>query len=379
MPHTYDPSLCFPVGSTCWPIFITYQTTLQLTGSMYGSGNIQYAFGVEGDITAQLAYVNNVQSITGTAVANKIVDSLTISTGCLANIVADLSTTITIAIPAVSVTMQVTALRVRSTITLGDSCPMSQVSATTLLDLLQSDFSGNYYQNPTSAYALPQELGAAGQTLCGGRLDCSSILGSGKGDPHFSSFSGGNFDIHGVKNTVYNIFSSYRVQINAHFIGTTNSTLTYLGGTAILTHAFKMHYSPETDNFTVNGIPLPDFTRQQLASCEGDESWAFKYPGLVVLQLPGLRLSLSRKWQAKDSLYACKYVFRLLRDQACYVTPHGVLGQTASFIAPVHPLDGNGLGVIEGALEEYIEPSLFSTASVYSRFGRKNDSLSSSF
>jgi len=63
---------------------------------------------------------------------------------------------------------------------------------------------------------------------------------------------------------------------------------------------------------------------------------------------------------------------KLNRNDPCFSPPHGVLGQTAQLSNVVHPLDNNGLGVIDGKLQDYVETAPFAAQSKFSRLRRHN-------
>lgn len=215
-------------------------------------------------------------------------------------------------------------------------------------------------------------------------IDLSSIAGSApggvSGDPHFQSFSGGSFDISGSPGKMYNLISGPWGQVNAQFIGHQVdqhvSNITFLGEIAIVLgrNASVVRYNPRSDEFTWEQPPsLPKSIIQAVTvlNCDGQDYPASKTTRIATIQLPGLRLTFSRKWQPKIAGFGVTLRASLTRTPHgapgahCSSPLHGLLGQTSAWTEPVTP-GAKGEAIIEGMIEDYEVPSLMSCGTRFS-------------
>jgi hypothetical protein len=221
------------------------------------------------------------------------------------------------------------------------------------------------------------------------------------GDPHFTSFSGGNYEVMGKPGHFYNIVSDKHLQINAQFVGGRGST-TWIG-------AFSVQYNGHSVTYDVENQELMFDNEKNDVSSVGNQVWHLsadkksyisktrKSPDATArihVKVPGYFFVFTRKHEVRP-LY--KRYFAMKGDQykgkkvhymdihsekvdtdgaEAFVFPHGLLGQTARFNKPVKAFgDGkytsrqrNGEGVIEGTYEDYEVPDLLSNEFKFNQY-----------
>jgi hypothetical protein len=192
------------------------------------------------------------------------------------------------------------------------------------------------------------------------------------GDPHFTSFSGGNYDINGRVNFFYNIITDANFHWNAKFVSRNprghGSMHTYIGESAFLIHGTRIFCDPVKWAMFVDGrrVPMSD-ERQYL---HGGVHYVKFTETIMYIRAPGFFIAL--KHVLKDhgkELAHFDHVVDLTDEPNGRVRPHGLLGQTATFTKPVVAKGKQGEGVIAGVVADYEVSTLWSLDCKYSRYG----------
>eukprot|EP01006_Ploeotia_vitrea_P044721 TRINITY_DN66857_c0_g2_i1.p2 TRINITY_DN66857_c0_g2~~TRINITY_DN66857_c0_g2_i1.p2 ORF type:complete len:607 (+),score=78.15 TRINITY_DN66857_c0_g2_i1:2224-4044(+) len=200
------------------------------------------------------------------------------------------------------------------------------------------------------------------------------------GDPHFVSFSGGEYDVTGKAGFTYNIITDKYFQWNAQFVSRNarSSMFTYIGRTGFSVNGTRVVCDPATKTVTIgrHDVTPQEYDTRLYIAGNGvnnvnmggvERSGAVSYyikvtKDLVFLRVPGFRIVL--KYMSQDHgkpLAHFDHFVELADDPMGRISPHGLLGQTANFLRPVTPKGKNGQGVIEGTVDDYEVPALFST------------------
>lgn len=231
-------------------------------------------------------------------------------------------------------------------------------------------------------------------------------LGFIAGDPHFISFSGGKYEVSGIPEHMYNIISDKNVQFNGKFVaGSSNST--WIGEAGFLYNGHTIDWAAADEHILFDGQKLVAKTQKAGKHCLDEECkyylnfWKGHHPAPPRLDvvLPGYQVHLTRKhaprvlyWNRRNywnsikgtgvhhygnrPFYFDHQVMRIQDSESVAAThPHGLLGQTARFTAPVeHHTDSlgrparNGEGVIEGNVHDYEVSTIFGTDFKFNQF-----------
>eukprot|EP01006_Ploeotia_vitrea_P020049 TRINITY_DN52296_c0_g1_i1.p1 TRINITY_DN52296_c0_g1~~TRINITY_DN52296_c0_g1_i1.p1 ORF type:complete len:1325 (+),score=135.67 TRINITY_DN52296_c0_g1_i1:405-3977(+) len=195
------------------------------------------------------------------------------------------------------------------------------------------------------------------------------------GDPHFISFSGGQYDITGSAGHHYNIISDRYFNWNAKFVNrhNTGEEMTYLGVSGFLINGTHVVCDPATRTLTIENKEVK-VSNERVPLQPGSPYYVkVADEGLMFLRVPGYRLVLKPIHKAHG--YPLPHFDHWIEpmeetDGSGKIHPHGLLGQTANFNHPVKPKNKNGLGVIEGTVKEYEVRSLFSLDFKFAQYGK---------
>eukprot|EP01004_Peranema_trichophorum_P004613 NODE_3524_length_1335_cov_16.510726_g3080_i0.p1 GENE.NODE_3524_length_1335_cov_16.510726_g3080_i0~~NODE_3524_length_1335_cov_16.510726_g3080_i0.p1 ORF type:complete len:369 (-),score=46.00 NODE_3524_length_1335_cov_16.510726_g3080_i0:228-1175(-) len=196
------------------------------------------------------------------------------------------------------------------------------------------------------------------------------------GDPHFSSFSGGQFEVLGEHGKIYNIISTQDFQWNVEFINRRNSRKgTYIGscGFIVFNSTVIIH---QNGGCYVNGKALVTFHKMFFDSNHkywiisyGRHSYALHLPCYYLYIIRTVKNTNVQLTTQHRRLTIKRYHLNIIirRHQHNCVT-HGILGQTSHFHYPVTSAGLNGEGVVQGQLCDYIVKSLLSYDSPFSLY-----------
>lgn len=205
-----------------------------------------------------------------------------------------------------------------------------------------------------------------------------------RGDPHFISFSGGNYDVKGEAGGIYNIISDTHFQFNSEFVpGGRHAT--YMGSVALMFNNHTIWWKASLDDQIRNEKALMNGKKMHKNSpvylMKGDKTYyavmqkkTHKMAPRLEVKVPGYLLKFTykhapRRIYGRNMIEANRYRphyfdFSVVRtyEPGHAFHPHGLLGQTARFSHPVKqtPNTHDGEGVIEGGVEEYRVPDMFS-------------------
>eukprot|EP01001_Neometanema_parovale_P004614 NODE_1662_length_1646_cov_134.525279_g1583_i0.p1 GENE.NODE_1662_length_1646_cov_134.525279_g1583_i0~~NODE_1662_length_1646_cov_134.525279_g1583_i0.p1 ORF type:complete len:454 (+),score=50.36 NODE_1662_length_1646_cov_134.525279_g1583_i0:56-1363(+) len=198
-----------------------------------------------------------------------------------------------------------------------------------------------------------------------------ATFGSVMGDPHFTSFSGGTFDITGKPGKIYTIISTvdftWNVKLIARHLRTRPSSGTEVGDCGIRVRSHSIGIRPAWDA-TVDGVPIAPASPKHCHLVNDSDSkecifWKFAKVAVIKSECYRLTLLRARKFRCAAPHSLCLRTdhlnFHVLVLKKC--PSHGILGQTASFKHRVAPRGYDGEGVIEGTVDDYEVTSLFST------------------
>eukprot|EP01001_Neometanema_parovale_P006812 NODE_3154_length_1269_cov_53.138743_g2995_i0.p1 GENE.NODE_3154_length_1269_cov_53.138743_g2995_i0~~NODE_3154_length_1269_cov_53.138743_g2995_i0.p1 ORF type:complete len:290 (+),score=24.71 NODE_3154_length_1269_cov_53.138743_g2995_i0:150-1019(+) len=198
------------------------------------------------------------------------------------------------------------------------------------------------------------------------------------GDPHFSSFSGGRFDVTGKPGHYYNVITTSDFMWNLKFIarhgkasrGTTGGDCGFrLGNTsAVITSNWRV---------MVNDVPR----KFQYGSCviAGPDNVCFLkvYRKIALVATPCFQIRLMRAVKSAN-LYRSTASHPTVRTRADHIDfiarqlaacqAHGLMGQTSSFKERVAPRGFDGEGVIAGNVTDYEIKSLLDYSFKYNLF-----------
>eukprot|EP01001_Neometanema_parovale_P011566 NODE_781_length_2097_cov_120.203647_g743_i0.p1 GENE.NODE_781_length_2097_cov_120.203647_g743_i0~~NODE_781_length_2097_cov_120.203647_g743_i0.p1 ORF type:complete len:609 (+),score=87.96 NODE_781_length_2097_cov_120.203647_g743_i0:52-1827(+) len=204
-------------------------------------------------------------------------------------------------------------------------------------------------------------------------LSTTYTYGALYGDPHFRPPAGGVYTITGVPGRIYNIISTDSFQWNMQMVARRGSISkgTYAGPCGFIVGNHTVIADASNASILIDNRSYDnDHYSPGYAFMLGHPAYVVRlYRGSIVVKAPCFRVFLFR---AKKGIRTkdAKNVVRAHFDFK--VTPasgenchhvHGAFGQTWDRKSPVHAMGINGEGVIEGDLNDYLEPSLLSVQS----------------
>jgi hypothetical protein len=246
-------------------------------------------------------------------------------------------------------------------------------------------------------YPVPKQechkVGGEMSILC---LELAAVTAVVRGDPHFISFSGGSYDVHGESGKIYNIISDKYIQFNSQFVAGTRHA-TYMGAIGIIFNNHTIWWQASLDNRTRNEKVLLDGSvlpkNRQVSLIDADDSpysvtfqkESKKHTPRLEIVVPGYRMEFTykhapRRQYGRNMLAANYYRPHYLDHKVVHtyepghqIFPHGLLGQTArhSTAAKQKKNTKNGEGVIEGTYDEYEVKDIFGVDFKYNQFQPK--------
>jgi hypothetical protein len=221
------------------------------------------------------------------------------------------------------------------------------------------------------------------------------------GDPHFTSFSGGTYEILGTPDHVYSLISTPELQYNAQFVaGGHNST--WIGAIGLVVNGHTVAWMAHNNTAFLDGKELQASSDKSTHPLGNGTYVAFTQakhpaPARMILRIPGFTIRLTRKQVSKVAYvphgahmkrqgteknyhwgarpwYFDQHIMRMAADKGTTAHVHGLIGQTASFTKPVKSQtyhgrnrNRNGEGVIEGKVSDYEVSGLLKTDSKFTQ------------
>eukprot|EP00824_Muranothrix_gubernata_P023898 TRINITY_DN66_c0_g1_i2.p1 TRINITY_DN66_c0_g1~~TRINITY_DN66_c0_g1_i2.p1 ORF type:complete len:436 (+),score=92.62 TRINITY_DN66_c0_g1_i2:57-1364(+) len=187
------------------------------------------------------------------------------------------------------------------------------------------------------------------------------------GDPHFTGFHGGQYDVMGEPGKVFSILSDSNVAVNARFIQYPEDEATYMGEIGVVVGTSHLHVDT-SGVMTLHPLRSEDSHTYLLdndgtATYEGQE---------IVIRASGWVIRISRKLEMRDTkLLHLDVAFDTITGAAPSGScPHGLWGQTVCRAGRSVGQGTQGEGVIEGTWRDYVIESddLFDPVFAYNRF-----------
>ncbi len=178
---------------------------------------------------------------------------------------------------------------------------------------------------------------------------CAAVPPCGSGDPHFTGFDESDYLFNGEAAQWFNLISDASFQLNAYFSA--------YGDNAIYMTAFGVQAGRTRVSYTLNDTLRIDGVAATSSFANGDVSVERNAKSHVVVKSRVFQLELFARTDKRGSH---------LNVRAAVVSrpvnPHGVLGQTAAFLAKGEPAivparvgkNHQGKGVVEGHYVDYI-------------------------